>query len=240
MIRIAICDDDECSLIETGQKIKLWGEDKKEGLQVYYYRDGDSLILDHHKLDFDLIFLDIMMPLFDGMDIAKELRAMDKVVKIIFLTSSSEYALQSYSVKALDYCMKPMSFEALKHTLDECDLFHHEEAEFDVLKTTQGYRKVYLYEIDCIEAQNKHVWFCLNNGKKLEVAQPLYMMEEVYDKEKGFFKCHRSYLVHISNVEYFNSKEIKMRSGTLVPIARGYAKRFQEAYFSMMFHKEKG
>ena len=57
---------------------------------------------------FHIILLDILMPLLNGMDTARELRQYDKTVKIIFLTSSPEFALESYDVKAYSYLLKPM------------------------------------------------------------------------------------------------------------------------------------
>jgi DNA-binding LytR/AlgR family response regulator len=57
----------------------------------------------------------------------------------------------------------------------------------------------------------------------------------VLTDSKGFFKCHRSYLVYLPNIDYFNATEIKTKAGRRVPIARGYSKAFQDAYFSVMF-----
>lgn len=60
----------------------------------------------------DIILLDIVMPLLNGMDTARELRAQDTAVKIIFLTSSPEFALESYEVRAQDYLLKPHHLRA--------------------------------------------------------------------------------------------------------------------------------
>ena len=69
---------------------------------------------------FHIILLDILMPLLNGMDTARELRQYDKTVKIIFLTSSPEFALESYDVKAYSYLLKPVTYEKLEETLNEC------------------------------------------------------------------------------------------------------------------------
>jgi len=58
-------------------------------------------------------------------------------------------------------------------------------------------------------------------------------------QEKGFYKCHRSYMVNLLNIDHFNSSEILTRSGVRVPIARGLGKAFKEAYFAYMFRKER-
>jgi two-component SAPR family response regulator len=68
---------------------------------------------------FDIYCLDIMMPGFTGIDAAKEIRTFDKTAPILFFTSSPEFALESYSVKAINYVLKPISKEKLFFAFDE-------------------------------------------------------------------------------------------------------------------------
>ncbi|WP_306472654.1 LytR/AlgR family response regulator transcription factor [Acetivibrio thermocellus] len=68
---------------------------------------------------FDIYCLDIMMPGFTGIDLANEIRGSDKTAPILFFTSSAEFALESYSVRAADYVLKPVSKEKLFLTFDE-------------------------------------------------------------------------------------------------------------------------
>ncbi len=237
MLRIAICDDDEKSLADTKKMLLSWSVSTSSQTQVDCFDNGDSLLSELENARYDMIFLDIIMPLMSGMDVAKELRDRDKTVKIIFLTSSPEFALQSYSVKATDYCLKPLVIERLKEIMDDYIVFHRHEPESLTLKTTNGYQKIYLHDIEYIEAQNKRVLFFLKSDKNVEVTQPLYSFEIGLSHNKGFFKCHRSYLVYLLNVDHFSNTEIKTKSGRRIPIARGYGKAFQDAYFAIMFQE---
>lgn len=235
MLRIAICDDVEIYLNDIKRMLESWAATTSFQLQIDCFDNGDSLIKGSESSRYDIIFLDIMMPLLNGMDVAKELRDKDKAVKIIFLTSSPEFALQSYSVKATDYCIKPISHDRLKEVMEDCTAFNRQEPESLTLKTVGGFQKIYLHDIEYIEAQNKRVFFFLKSSKVVEVIQPLYTFENRLSDSKGFFKCHRSYLVYLPNVDYFSNTEIKTRSGRRIPIARGYGKAFQDAYFNVMF-----
>ena len=67
----------------------------------------------------DLIILDVIMPLMSGMDTARELRMDEQTVPIIFLTSSKEFAVDSYDVNAFHYLIKPVDERKLFHILDE-------------------------------------------------------------------------------------------------------------------------
>ena len=111
----------------------------------------------------------------------------------------------------------------------------HHPAEKLVLKTAQGYQWVYFHDIEFAEAQNKRVILYLCSGKNVEVVNPLYSFKDRFTDSDGFFKCHRSYIVYLPNIDHFNMTEITTRSGRKIPIARSYAKAFQEAYFSHMF-----
>jgi len=237
MLRIAICDDEKRCLADIKRMLESWSAASSSHLEIDCFDNGDSLIRESSTARYDIIFLDIIMPLLNGMDTAKELRDRDKTVKIIFLTSSPEFALQSYSVKATDYCIKPISYEGLKEIMNDCTATNHQEPENMILKTVGGYQKIFLHDIEYIEAQNKRVFIYLRSGKVVEVIQPLYTFETGLSDSKGFFKCHRSYLVYLPNVDYFNNTEIKTRSGRCIPIARGYGKAFQDAYFGIMFQE---
>ena len=82
-----------------------------------------------HGIHHDLVFLDILMPLLNGMDAARELRRVDAAARIVFLTSSPEFALESYAVKAQGYILKPVTGEKLREALEENGVepagFHH-------------------------------------------------------------------------------------------------------------------
>ena len=123
----------------------------------------------------------------------------------------------------------------MKETLDECSHAFDAEPENTVLKTTFGYQKLYFHDIEYAEAQNKRVVFCLRTGKTVEAVESLHSLEGRFTESDGFFKCHRSYLVYLPNVDHFSMAEIVTKSGHRIPIARGYGKAFQEAYFTVMF-----
>jgi DNA-binding LytR/AlgR family response regulator len=235
MIRLAVCDDEALCLDSMRRMIEQWSANCGIPFQLGCFDNGDALLKSIRSVKTDVVLLDIMMPLLNGMDTAHEIREFDKMAKIVFLTSSPEFALQSYSVKASGYIIKPVSFEHLSEVLDDCTAALHEEPENLLLKSACGYHKIYLHDIEYIEAQNKRVMFFLKSGQSLTITEPLYSFENRLLTKDGFFKCHRSYIISMNHVNSFNTAEIRMKSGSALPIARSSAKAFQEAYFSYMF-----
>ncbi len=235
MIRLAVCDDESMCLDGTKRMIEQWSANRGIPVKISCFDNGDALLESVRNARTDIILLDIIMPLLNGMDTAREIRELDKAAKIIFMTSSPEFALESYSVKASGYILKPVSLEQLSEALSDCTAALQKEPEHLLLKSTYGYHKICLHDIEYIEAQNKSVVFFLKSGQPLTITQPLYSFENKLLAKDGFFKCHRSYIVYMPNVGSFTLSEVTTRSGCRVPIARGAGRVFQEAYFSFMF-----
>ena len=238
MLRVGLCDDDKGYMEELTDMVRQWAKENKLKIELFSCDNGDKLLAQSTASHMDIVILDIVMPLLNGMDTARELRAQDTAVKLIFLTSSPEFALESYEVRAQDYLLKPVSYDRLREALDACCQMLCAEPKNMVLKTSFGFQKLYFGDVEYAEAQNKRVVFHLRTGREVDTPEPLHSLENKLVSEDGFFKCHRSYLVYLPNVDHFNSTEIIMRSGRCVPIARGYAKAFQEAYFAQMFREE--
>ena len=179
----------------------------------------------------------VVMHLLNGISAAGEIRETDRLVKIVFLTSSPEYALDSYRVKASDYLLKPVRQEALFHTMDELFRELRRETRSIALRTPGTVYRVELDKIEYMEAQNKRVLFVLTDGRTMVSVDPLYFYEQKLTPQDGFFKCNRSYIVNIYRIDSFSPKEARMRSGARIPISRSCHREFEAAYFSAIFGK---
>ena len=126
MFRIAICDDEPVFSAQIDAIISHWPA-RPAGVRTEIFHDGDSLIRAHEEMPFDIILLDVLMPLLNGIETAAEIRSKDKNVKIVFLTSTPEFALDSYSVKASNYLLKPVDPARLLECLSSLndDLLTH-------------------------------------------------------------------------------------------------------------------
>jgi len=234
MLRIAICDDSPDFLTQIESEINLW-KTKPQGLFIKCFTDGDALISAHTASPFDIILLDVVMPLFNGIETAREIRMHDKSVKVIFLTSSPEFAVESYTVKANNYLLKPVDTSALHRCLDELVTELRQASRSITVKSSNAVHRIELGSIEYIEAQNKHIIFALTDGKNISSIDPLYTYESKLLLSDGFFKCHRSYIVNIYHIDTHTQKEVKTRSGRRIPISRSCQKEFEEAYFLTLF-----
>ena len=236
MIRIGICDDSSAFLQQTKFMIDHW-DDRPHNIITELFEDGDALLEAHAELPFDILFLDIVMPLQNGIDVARELREKDQNVKIVFLTSSAEFALDSYSVKANNYLLKPVNPAVLFACLEDLLKDMQSKNEYIHVKSVNALHKIALSDIEYIEAQNKHILFYLASGQIIESTSPLYTYEEKLTLENGFFKCHRGYIVNMTMIDTYTYNDIEMHSKTRIPISRSNRKEFESVYFSIIFGK---
>ena len=237
MLKIIACDDDAAFLDSLNTMIARWSSDSGVLCDVTLTTRGEDMLARHAASRADVIILDMIMPLVDGMDAARELRRTDSAVRIVFLTSSPEFALESYEVKAYDYLLKPVGYERLARLLDELAAARQAPTQELVIKTTYGYQAVRLVDVEFAEARNKHVVFHLRDGRELEATEPFRAVEDRVAGLPDFFKCHRSYLVNLRNIDHFSSAEIITRTGALVPLARSCRHGFQDAYFAARFDR---
>lgn len=239
MLRIGICDDMPEFLKQVEQAILQW-PGKQDTLQVISFSDADLLIDTHTRQPFDILFLDVVMPLLNGMDAAREIRQKDKQVKIVFLTASPEFGVESYSVKASNYLLKPLDRTALYTCLDELAAQIASDSRCIHVKSAAAVHRILLQDIEYAESQNKQVVFHLTDGRTVTGSEPLYVYEDHLTPEEGFCKCHRSYIVNLYRIEVFTGKDITLQSGSNIPIARGSFKSFEAAYFTTLFHNAEG
>ncbi|MBQ3527081.1 MAG: response regulator transcription factor [Clostridia bacterium] len=236
MIRIGICDDSRAFLQQTKFIIDHW-KDPLQPITCELFENGDELITAHSKMPFDILLLDVVMPLLNGIETARELRQYDKNVKIVFLTSSAEYAVDSYTVKASNYLMKPFEPSSLFNCLNELISEIRSVSRCLTVKGLDATHRIPLHSIEYVESQGKHIVFYTTDNRIVESIEPLYAYEKTLSIEDGFFKCHRSYIVNIHHISSYSHSEIVMHSGYRIPISRSHRKTFDDIYFDVVFEK---
>ena len=236
MLRIAICDDMPKYIEEMKQFLNHW-KSKPDHFTIEVFDNGDSLLHAHSVAPFDIIFLDVVMPLLNGIETARELRQTDKSVHIVFVSTERNFAVDSYSVKADNYLLKPIVAEDFYACVQEIYEKMQVNAKSIPVHTSNATYRVELSSISHLEAQNKIVLIYLTDGKVLQSNQALYTFEELLTLQDGFYKCHRSYLVNIHHIDTYTAKFIQLRLGTQIPISRSCHKDFENAYFDFLFGK---
>lgn len=110
MLRIAVVEDDENTLKELCGYIQQYAAEKDLQLGTVAFTNGAQLVQDLQPGAFQIIFLDIEMPVLDGLETASRIRACDQEVELVFITNIAQYAIKGYEYDALDYVLKPVNY----------------------------------------------------------------------------------------------------------------------------------
>ena len=153
MLNIAFCDDDQEILNQLQNLLDQYRKDKNVSIQCLAFQSPLELLAQIEAgVRFDILFLDVIMPGENGIHVAGEIRQYDETVKIIFLTSSAEFAVQSYTVGAYFYQLKPIWTESFFRLMDavtsECE---KEQENALVLCCKSGITRINLSKLEYCE-----------------------------------------------------------------------------------------
>ena len=178
-----------------------------------------------------LLFLDIQMPELSGVEFAKIL---PKDTKIIFTTAFPQYALEGYKVNALDYLLKPISYEdflrATEKAQDWYNILQKREAYNDdrimFIKSEYKLLRVCFDDILYVEGLKDYVRICLKNGEKIMSLMSMKKLED-YLPRPEFLRTHRSYIVHMPEVRSIDRFRIVF-GDIFIPISDNYKEEVQQ------------
>lgn len=116
MVRVAIIEDDKYCQDEIAGYLEKYGTSQGVEFSVDLFSDGDAIV-EKYPADYDVLLMDIELPLLSGMNAAEEIRRIDSEVAIIFITNSPQYAIEGYRVQAMDYLLKPLNYYAFSQSI---------------------------------------------------------------------------------------------------------------------------
>ncbi|MCB0531436.1 MAG: response regulator transcription factor [Lewinellaceae bacterium] len=184
----------------------------------------------------DLIFLDVELPDMSGFDVLAELEGID--FQTIFITAFSHYAIMAIRFNALDYLVKPIEPKELAHALrryrsnGHTHLNQHQvqlaltnlkknnvQDQVLFLPTQEGGIKMVLRDIVKIEGDRNYSTIYLANQKTRISAKTLGYFEEILE-EKGFFRCHRSFILNHQHIDKLQKDTFLLKDGSSILISR--------------------
>jgi len=182
-----------------------------------------------HQKTVDVIFLDIKMPRLLGTDFLKNL---SDPPKVIFVTAYREYAVDGFELDAVDYLVKPVSFERFFKAITKLNRMMDKEIvtatveyksnpeAFVYLKVDRDMKKIFVNDIIYIESWKDYVKLFLASGKNVLAKQSISAMENLLSEHK-FLRVHRSYMVSLNKISGYNGLSVQLDTKE-IPIGRLY------------------
>lgn len=202
MYRIAIVEDEKEFQEQLQEYLKQYEKENGLSFRISVFEDGEDVAKDYHG-EYDMILLDIEMPKMNGMDAAERIREQDEDVVLMFITNMAQYAIRGYSVGALDFVMKPITYYtfALKMTRALKRVQRKVQAPI-VLHLPEGIKSLEVKQIYYVEVQNRMLHYYTDEGE-IVVRGTLQSVEEML-KPYAFAKCNHWYIVNLMHVKEVN------------------------------------
>lgn len=226
MIHIAIVEDNVKYSDKLRSYLEQYGEERKEKIEISLFTDGEDIVTGY-KGNYDIILMDIKMTFMDGMKAAEKIRQMDTAVVIIFITNMPQYAMQGYSVDALDYVLKPISYFALSQRLDRAleRMAQRKKKKYLTISVKGGMRRLDLDKIRYFEVFD-HRLFIHMADEDIEIKGSIKDVEKEISSSR-FFRCNKCYLVNLDYVDSVQNNDICIGKD-VVRVSRAKKKEFMD------------
>lgn len=231
MIRTALVDDEPRDLELLHAHLTRYAREMRQELEVQEFSNGLEF-LERFEGGFDIVFMDVDMPHFNGIEIARRLRRADPVVVLVFVTNIAQYAICGYEVNAIDYLIKPVSYFTFTDKMGKALRFVQRRPEQSlVLPVEDGFLKLPVSEVCYLEKDKNYILY----HTQREVYRDRGSMTEMSARleKAGFSRCTSGCLVNLRYVTRVG-KEMVWLGEVCLPLARSQRKSFTADFLAYL------
>ena len=227
-MNFALCDDDRHflqNLDETLSHCKAMPADAT----LQQFTNGADLIASYHKpREYDIVFLDVEMPVINGIEVGRKIRAIDKDVILVYLTNYQNYYRQSFRVEAFDYLSKPVNIADLNAVLARAIKKHQVRCNIVSLQWQSQRFALDVRDIVYVESYQRHLRFytptdryeCVGKIKQYETSLTPY----------GFLRCHQGFLINMKYIRSIGANVIQTSTDSEIYMSRGKKRECMKRY----------
>lgn len=239
MLKIAIIEDESASAEVLEQNIRRYSEEFQIPVEIHFFTNAIAF-LNQYSAQYDMIFMDIMMPMLNGMDAAHALREKDSAVLLIFVTSMQQYAIHGYEVGAADFIVKPVKYPQFKlkftRFLSKLQYSASGKSTDVLLKTESGYVRLLPRQISYVEVRAHHCIYHTDVGE-FRIYQTMKSVAQQLEP-CGFAKCNNYLLVNLMRISRISGMEVLIGNETL-PISHPRKNEFIARFVEFTESKKK-
>lgn len=201
------------------------------------FESGEIFLPTFSRNSYDIIFIDYYLCSLSGLDTAYAIRRLDSSVIIIFTTSSRDFAVESYKVKASGYLVKPFSFQEFSELLSLINIKKLKERQF--IEIVNGYHTIRIPLNDIV--------YCDISGHYIQIHTQAFGMQrsrisfsKLCDMLKSypeFLMCYRGCIINMNHVDHMDDLTFYMDCGERIPFRKKDHNNILQAYSEFLFDK---
>lgn len=231
-MKIAIIEDDLTAANRIMEHLKRYGDETGTEFETAHYTDAEIFLKDYRKENPSIVFFDIELPTTDGMTAARQLRERDSSVVILFITKMAQYAQQGYSVSALDFLVKPVSYAEFEMKMRRAvNVARANEVKDLNVPADSGFYRVSTDKLVFVEVSGHRLKYQLVDG----VVEARGSLSEVEEKlaGHGFLRCNSCYVVNVKFIDSVKGYDLHISGYTLKishPRRKEFMRQLMDAY----------
>ena len=242
-MKLMICDDNGAELENIKAAVSRYAAAHPEtSLLIRCFSNPFDMLDEIHKNGApDIALLDICMPGILGTEVAREiLSGGEENTDIIFLTTSSDFAVEAFSLRAYDYLTKPYTESRLNDTLERV-FEKRRDRDYVTVSCGKEIHRINVYKVLYIEAKNHGAEIHLTSGKCLKTYTTLTELRTLFlEKTNAFIAVGASYIINLNHVKSLLAAELEMSNGDLIPVPRRLRGETKKLYFDFYTREATG
>lgn len=227
-LNIGIVEDEPHYTEGLKHHIEHWLSENYCAAEIFPFTDCRSL-LSQEKQNLDILFMDIQLPDGTGVELSKTLRQNGYKGEIVFLTAFQEYVFEGYQVRALNYLLKPTTYESVKECLDI------------VFSALNDENYIYRFRDKIIKIPYYHILYLTSADHRLAI----YTKEQTYHQAdllrnvmkhlpQQFVQCHRTTIVNMQHVIQIRGKELVLSDQSVLPVSESYLGEIRSTFVAQV------
>ena len=198
------------------------------------FDSGEQFLNAFEPGKYDLLFFDIYMDGMNGIEAAAAVRKTDKAVRMVFVTTSNDFAAESYSLRADYYLLKPFVHEDIVKAMDIINLADYEMQR--VVSLPDG-TSCLLHDILYSEYYNHRIILYLKNNRKKKIRTSQAQMEEILCSNDSFVTCTKGIIVNREYVQRIDDSTVFLMENYQVPVSRRRMAEIRKAHAAYLFRQ---
>jgi len=234
MLKIAVVDDNDLYLDLITTLVKSIFDEHSVSFEISKFSLGYKFLQSNAEKEYDVVFLDIMLPDIQGFDVVDKLRENRDNVFVIFITTEDGLVYKGYDYRPFNFVVKE-SEDLMKNRL--CQIIkkllkHIMRFQIITLELPRGEKKeIELNKIVYISSDKNYLTYHIKDSESVYLRQKISDIEADFS-EYGFFRIHKKYIINWCNVKCIdvNKFEITMTTGEIIPFIKSLKKRIEQEY----------
>lgn len=218
-LSIALCDDNETDLQYITSLVNAWAMQERIPVSVRTFPSGEAFLFHYaESKDYDILLLDVEMGKLNGIDLAKQIRAHNDHVQIVFITGYPDFMAEGYEVSALHYLMKPVRPEKLGEVLSRAAALSQEKRPYLLVTSNRETIRIFFDAIYYAESQGHYMLICTRETQYRVRMTVSGLLEQL---DGSFYRCARSFVVNLRHICRITKSQIFLENQVSLPLGRG-------------------